>query len=126
MPKNIYKHRNLKESFSSAFSGLIYTIKTERNARIILSVGIVALLAALWLRLSLAECAIIIMTVALVFVCETFNTLVEDLIDLFRKKYDPRIKLLKDMASAAVFLSSLASLGVGLLIFLPKIIALFK
>ena len=125
MPK-IYKHKNLKESFASAFSGLIYTIKTERNARIILSAGILALLLAWRLDLALSEFAIIILTVALVFVCETFNTLVEDIIDLFRKKYDRRIKLLKDIASAAVFLSSLASLGIALLIFLPKIIALFK
>lgn len=125
MPKT-YKHKNLKESFLSALSGLIYTVKTERNARIILGIGILALFLARWFNLSSAECATIILSVALVFICETFNTLVEDIIDLFRKKYDPRIKLLKDMASAAVFLSSLASIGIACFIFLPKVIALFK
>ena len=125
MPK-VYKHKNLKDSFSSAFSGFIYTIKTERNAKIILLIGILALLAAWQLGLSLNECAVIILTVALVFICETFNTLVEDIIDLFRKKYDRRIKLLKDVSSAAVLLASLASIAVALLIFLPKFLILFK
>ena len=125
MPK-VYKHKNLKDSFLSAFSGFLYTLKTERNARIILIIGVLALLAAWQLGLSLNECAVIILTVALVFICETFNTLVEDIIDLFRKKYDPRIKLLKDMASAAVLLASLASIAVALLIFLPRILCLFK
>ena len=121
-----YKHKNLKDSFLSAFSGFVHTLKTERNARIILIIGILALLAAWKLGLSSNECAVIILTVALVFICETFNTLVEDIIDLFRRKYDRRIKVLKDMASAAVLLSSLASMAVALLIFLPKILALFK
>ena len=122
--RKTYKHKNLKDSFLSAFSGFLHTLKAERNARIILVLGIIALVAAWRLGLEPRECAVIILTVALVFICETFNTLVEDIIDLFRKKYDRRIKLLKDMASAAVLLASLASIAVALLIFLPKIIAL--
>ncbi|MFC1514609.1 diacylglycerol kinase family protein [Candidatus Omnitrophota bacterium] len=121
-----YRHKNLKDSFLSSLSGLTYTIKTERNARRILAIGVLTLWLAWRLGLSTTECAIVILCVSLVFVCETFNTLVEDIIDLFRKKYDPRIKLLKDVSSAAVLISSLASLVVGLLIFLPKLIALFK
>ena len=120
--RKTYKHKNLKDSFLSAASGFLYTLKTERNARIIVVFGIVALAAAWRLGLPPHEWAVIILTVALVFICETFNTLVEDIIDLFRKKYDPRIKALKDMASAAVLLASLASIAVALLIFLPKIL----
>ena len=121
-----YRHKNLKDSFLSSLSGLIYIINTERNARRILAIGLLALWLAWRLRLSAAECAIIVLCVGLVFICETFNTLVEDIIDLFRKKYDPRIKILKDISSAAVLLASLASLAIGLFIFLPKLIALIK
>ncbi|MBN2120856.1 MAG: diacylglycerol kinase [Candidatus Omnitrophica bacterium] len=123
---NIYKHKNFKESLQSAISGLIYTIKTESNARIILILGLISLGLSIWLKLSLAESAIIIITIALVFICETFNTLIEDIMDLLKKEYDPRIKVLKDMASASVLLSSIASLGIGAFIFLPKIIELFR
>ena len=123
---NIYKHKNFKESLKSACRGLGHTIKTERNARTIVILGIVTLFLALVAKIALIELGIILLTVALVFICEVFNTLVENMTDLLKNKHDPYVKLLKDMASGAVFLSALASLGIASLIFLPRILQFFR
>ncbi len=126
MPEKIYKHKNFKDSLKSSLTGLVHIVKTGRNARIILILGAVALGLAYSLQLSLYEFALITLTVALVFTCEVFNTLLEDAIDLFKTEQDSQIKLIKDMASGAIFIASLASLGVALFIFLPKILKIFR
>ena len=126
MFEDFYKHKRFKDSLKSSVAGLIYTVKEERNAKIILVLGLMAFGLAWLLKITLYECAIIMLTVALVFICEVFNTLIENVLNLVRKKQDTRIKVLKDMASAAVLLSALASIGVAVVIFLPKILKLFK
>ena len=126
MTNNFYKHKRFKDSLRSSVSGLMYALKTERNAKIILWLGIIALLGSWLLKVPLYECAIIALTIALVFICEAFNTLVENVLNLIRRKQDPRIKILKDMASGAVLLSVIASLGVAVAILLPKILKLLK
>jgi len=126
MREDFYKHKRFKDSLKSSILGLIYTVKEERNAKIILVLGLCAFCLAWLLGVSLHEYAVITLTVALVFICEVFNTLIENVLNLIRRKHDMRIKVLKDMASAAVLLSSLASIGVALVIFLPKILKLFK
>ncbi len=118
--------RKFKESLKNALRGLFYVVKTERNAKIILILGTLTLILARILKVDIYELPIILLTIGLVFIAEVFNTLVEELIDLFRKKEDPHIKILKDMASGAVLLSCLVSLGVALIIFLPKIVKLLK
>jgi diacylglycerol kinase len=40
MIKRNWKHKNLKESFLGALRGLNFVLKTERNAKIILFLGI--------------------------------------------------------------------------------------
>ena len=126
MSKSTYKHRTFKDSLKSSFCGLVHIVKTGRNARIILTLGIMALILAYILKVKLYEFAIIMLTVALVFICEIFNTLVEDLMDLYTEEKNLKIKILKDITSGMVFLSALASLGVALVIFLPKLLRLFK
>jgi len=44
MIKRNWKHKNLKESFLGALRGIKFVLKTERNARIILFIGIISLI----------------------------------------------------------------------------------
>ena len=69
----IYKHKTFRESLKSSFSGVIYTLKTERNARIILCIGIATLILATVLQLNADEFAIIIAISVLVITCELFK-----------------------------------------------------
>ena len=56
---------------------------------------------------------------------EIFNSSIEDLADVVCPERDERIKKVKDLAAAAVLVSAIAALIIGLIVFIPKIIALF-
>jgi diacylglycerol kinase len=116
-----FKHRNFMDSFNNSRKGLSYIIRHERNARRMIALAIGALILAAILRISITELAIVMLTIGMVICCEIVNTLVEYLADLFRHKYDNRIKVLKDMASAAPLFASIIALIIAGLIFLPKI-----
>ena len=125
MINKIWQHKNIKESFLGALEGLSVVLKTERNARIIFAIGIIAIIIGLILKVSPFEFMIVILVIVGVFICEVFNTLVENILDMVQPQTDPKIKILKDISSAAVLISSIGAVIIGFIIFLPKILALF-
>lgn len=112
-------------SFGYAFSGLWYTLRTQRNMRVHLTIALLALLVGLFLRISPVEFAIIFLAIVAVFTAEMFNTVLELCVDLASPEYSPLAKAAKDVAAGAVLFSAIISVIVGILIFLPPIIALF-
>ncbi|OPX28648.1 MAG: hypothetical protein B1H08_05525 [Candidatus Omnitrophica bacterium 4484_171] len=117
----MWQHKNMKESFLGALRGLEAVIKKERNAKVIFLIGIIVIIAGVYFNLSADEFAILIIVTSGVFVCEVFNTLVENILDIINPRYDNKIKILKDISSSAVLLSSIGAVAIGILIFLPKI-----
>lgn len=111
--------------FGYAFNGLWYTLRTQRNMRVHLSIALLALLVGLFLRISPVEFAIVFLTIVAVFAAEMFNTVLELCVDLASPEYSPLAKAAKDVAAGAVLFSAIISVIIGLLIFLPHIIALF-
>ncbi|GHT22368.1 hypothetical protein AGMMS4957_12480 [Bacteroidia bacterium] len=69
---------------------------------------------------------IIVVVSGLVFAAEAINTSIEILADVVSPERHPQIKLVKDIAAGAVFLLAIAAAIVGLIVFLPKIIAFFS
>ena len=116
----------MKESFLAALHGIEVVIEEERNARIIFLIGLIVIIAGIYFNLSSGEFAILIIVTVGVFVCEVFNTLVENILDIVNPEYDKKIKILKDISSSAVLLSSIGAVAIGILIFLPKIFNIFR
>ena len=54
-----------------------------------------------------------------------FNTAIEQVVNIAMPKKDERAKLAKDISAGGVLVFAIGSAIVGLIIFLPKIIALF-
>ncbi|UCC94488.1 MAG: diacylglycerol kinase family protein [Candidatus Omnitrophota bacterium] len=124
MIQNPWRHKNLKESFLGALKGLAVVLKSERNARIIFLVGLIVLITAIFLQFPFNELVILIIVVISVFVCEVFNTLVENICNMIKPENDPHVKILKDIASAAVFIACIGALAIGMILFLPKLLSL--
>ena len=61
----------------------------------------------------------------LVISCELINTAIEATVDLVTEEYHPLAKVAKDTAAAAVFVFAIVAVLVGIIIFVPKVIALF-
>ncbi len=113
-------------SFEFAFDGLRSLIRTEPNARIHLVAGVVAIILGFLLRIKELEWLFLILAIAMVFATELFNSSIEKLADLIDPNFSPKIKLVKDLSAAGVLVSALASLAVGGIIFIPKLLALMK
>jgi diacylglycerol kinase len=112
---------SLARSFGFAFSGLFYMLRTQRNARIETAMGILACALAAWLRISRAEWAVIVFTIALVLILEGLNTSIEAAVDLASPDLHPKAKIAKDLAAGMVLIASIASVTVGLLILGPPL-----
>lgn len=113
--------QNLLEAFRCAFSGLWYTLRTQRNMRVHILVASAVLILGLWLRLSASQWAILAATSGLVLVSEITNTVVEGVVDLVCPDYHPLAKTVKDAMAGAVVLASMIAVIVGLLILGPPL-----
>lgn len=111
-------------SFKYAFTGLLDLIKTQPNARIHLLVAIAVVVAGVYFKVSATEWCILILMIALVLVAEAFNTALEYLTDLVSPDYHPLAGKTKDVAAAGVLIFAIAAIIIGMIIFLPKIVAL--
>lgn len=107
--------------FRYALRGLWYAMRTQRNARVHVSIAILAILMGVVLHISAVEFAIVFVAITGVFIAEMFNTVVELCIDLASPDYHPLAKVAKDVAAGAVLLSAMLSVVIGLFIFGPHL-----
>jgi diacylglycerol kinase len=111
--------------FKYAFSGLWYALRTQRNARVHVSIAILAILLGVVLHISAVEFALVFVAITGVFIAEMFNTVIELCIDLATPDYHPLAKIAKDVAAGAVLLSAILSIVIGLFVFVPHLMMLF-
>ena len=116
------KKHSLFKSFKFAFEGIGTEFKKGRNFRIQILAGILALTLGAVLKISSAEWFDLIIVIASVLILELMNTAVEAIVDLISPEIQPKAKIAKDVSAGAVLVASLASVAVGALIFLPKIL----
>ena len=112
------------KSFSFALEGLKAAFKQEVNFKAHTIVALITVVAAFFLQFSNIEWLILLLTIALVVVLELINTSIEAVVNLVEPNIKDEAKVAKDVSAAAVMISAIASIVVGLLLFLPKIIAL--
>jgi len=113
-------------SFKYAFKGIILNFKEEANFRFHLFVALQVIAAAFYLHLDTVEFAIVCICIGLVLSAEAINTAIENLTDLVSPEKHELAEKTKDSAAAAVLIISIAAAIVGLIIFVPKLIALFN
>ena len=114
----------LLHSFRFAFNGIGYCFRTQRNFRIHLGVLSLVIAAGIFFNINDTEWLFVVLCSMVVLVLELLNTALEYLCDTITTDFHPAIKVIKDMAAAAVFISAAGSVVTGLIIFLPKIITL--
>ena len=124
--KSEFKNHNFLSSFKNAISGIRHTYKNERNILIQSIFAVIAITCGIFFKISLIEWMILAIVIFIVLICELFNTAIEDLSDAVDENYNEKIKMVKDVAAGAVTLSSLLSVIVGIMMFLPKLITFFN
>ena len=106
------------KSFKYAANGLRILVIQEHNARIHVSVAIVAVTLGLVLKLSYLEWIAILIAIAMVFVPEIFNTAIERLCDFVQPGHNQAIKEIKDIAAGAVLISAMFAVVIGIILLL--------
>jgi diacylglycerol kinase (ATP) len=116
--------RRVARSFGFAVEGVLTIVRTQPNFWVHLFAGCLAAALGIVLRLSPAELALIVLTIALVLVAESINTVVETICDLVSPGYHPLVKRAKDVSAGAVLIAAVAALGVAVLLFGPRLASL--
>ena len=83
-----------------------------------------AVVLGLLLEITKTEWLILCLTIALVISLEIVNSAIEGLADFITQEKNESIKRIKDLSAAAVLVSAMASIIIGIIIFVPKIVAL--
>ncbi len=108
-------------SFVYAWHGLVYAVRTQRNARVHMLLGSIAIILGIVLHISSVEFAMVFIAITLVFIAEMFNTVAEACIDLVTSEYHPLARIAKDVAAGAVLLNAMLSVLIGGLVFIPHL-----
>jgi diacylglycerol kinase (ATP) len=109
------------KSFNYAFSGLKLFFVNDHNGRVHLFAAIIAIGLSLYLKISSLEWIAILSVISAVFVTEILNSAIEKLADVVSPDFHPKIKVVKDLAAAAVLVAAFLAVAVGLLVFIPKL-----
>lgn len=115
--------RSFREAITCALRGAHLAIRSERHFRAHLVIALAALLAAAWAGFGAIELGVLTLTIALVLVSELVNTAIEMLTDLMHPGAGQRAAAVKDVAAAAVMVSSGLAVVVGAALFLPHLTA---
>lgn len=118
--------KKLFNSFKYALEGIIYTLKHEFNFVIQIIIFIIVILAGLIFGITRLEWIIVLLLSTFVLSLELINTAFEVLVDLTTEDYHDLAKKSKDAAAGSVFIMSLFSAIIGILIFYPYILEWIK
>ncbi|RBQ02406.1 diacylglycerol kinase family protein [Pedobacter miscanthi] len=108
-------------SFKYAFNGLKLFFISDHNGRVHLVAAIIAIGLSFYLNISDYEWIAILSVISAVFVAEILNSAIEKLADVVSPEYHPKIKVVKDLAAAAVLVAAFLAVAVGAIVFIPKL-----
>jgi diacylglycerol kinase len=118
--------RTFADSVKNCLDGINYVLANEKNFVREIILGICAILMSYFLGITRIEWIIVLLLINFVLIMELLNTALEKVVDLYTTKYNEIAKVVKDVASASVFLMSLFSAVIGFLIFMPYIIEIME
>ncbi len=112
-------------SFACAYKGIKAAMATQPNLRIhfTMAAGVVA--AGFFFEISAMEWMVCLLCIAMVIAAELLNSAVESVVNLLSPDYHKLAGRAKDMAAGGVLVCAVFSVFIGLLVFLPRILAMF-
>ncbi len=111
------KHRRIQDSFRDALKGISHVVRSERNMRIHIFLGLLVIVLAKVLAVSRLELLILILAIGIMFVAELMNTAMEEVVNLITKDYHPLAGIIKNISAGAVLVAALTALFIGYIVF---------
>lgn len=113
------KIKRVKRSFTDAFHGLVFILKTEINFKIELAVAFTVIVLMLIFKITDIKALILIMVIMTVLLAEIMNTAIERMMDVVHPGRSKNVKNIKDSMAASVLLASIIAVIIGLIVFIP-------
>lgn len=110
--------RRLVKKFRAAIDGIIVGLKSDRSIRVQWLIAIAVIGVFYLVEIEPADWLWILLCIGMVVSIEHINSAIEELADFVEPKYSEHIKRIKDFSSAAVFILSITSMVIGLIILL--------
>jgi diacylglycerol kinase (ATP) len=107
-------------AFGCAMKGVWWFFRHEKNSLIYVLAIPTVIALGFWLEVSKKEWIALSLAMGLVLCAELINTAIEETIDLLHPDQHPQAGRVKDLASGAVWVASLAAAIVGAIVFVPK------
>jgi diacylglycerol kinase (ATP) len=120
LPKK-FSLRARVRSFSYAWRGLGIIAQTQHNFWIQIIGALAVIVMGRYYHISKAEWLALVLATTSVIVSESFNTALEIDINLTSPGEHPYARDTKDVAAAAVLLTVIGAITIGLIIFIPKV-----
>ena len=117
IPGSEKDHPSFIRSFGYAIEGFVTAVRTERNIKVMLALGIAAVIAGIVLKIDLLSWCLVALCIGMVLFAELINTAVEAVVDLVTTEFHPLAKRAKDIAAASVYTLSITAAIVGLIVF---------
>ena len=112
-------------AFRNAGRGFAEAVRTERNVRIDIAAAVFVIVLGFALRIDAPSWLAIIICIGMMLALETVNTAIEAVVDLASPGYHELARKAKDCAAGAALAGAAASVAVGAVVFVPRILALF-
>jgi len=112
------------KSFQYAFEGLKPVLKGQKNMHIHILAAFVVIGAGVYFDITSSEWVAITCVIGFVWVCEFFNSAIETLANVVSSDYNKHIKQVKDISAAAVLISAITAVVVGVIVFWKYIITM--
>ena len=117
IPGSNSDHPTFVRSFGYAIEGFVDALKTERNIKVQLAVGIAAVIVGALLGVDPLGWALIALCCGLVISAELVNTSIEAVVDLASPELHPLAKRAKDVAAASVYVLAITAAIVGIIVY---------
>jgi undecaprenol kinase len=111
---NDYKNLSLLRRFGFALAGLLHGVRAERSIRTEVIIFTLVMAALAVLRPGPLWWAAVMLASAGVLAAELLNTAIETLADHLCPEIHPQIRVVKDCAAAAVFVTVVGAIAVGI------------
>ena len=107
--------------FRYAFRGLVLGVASQSSFRVHIPMAVLVVATACYLRVSLVELCVLLLSTALVISLELVNSGLEFLAAEVTQNFSKRVESALDVAAAAVLVASCFAIVIGLLILAPRI-----
>lgn len=107
-----------------ALRGIYNFFRVERNGQIQGTIAVLAIAAGCFFRLQKIEWLFLFLCIGAVISLEMLNSAIERVCNMYTTDFHPAIKIIKDVAAAAVLWTAIIAAIIGAIIFLPYVFQL--